>query len=186
MDTFYIDALTALFKVCTVQYTLKKNALKTEFGGPDVSKQRRVIHFSSGETLEEDDSAEEEEQPSNRPPFKEAAERVGHFTVSLFPKLACDFLGERLAGALGLNAAKYQYAIDQYHRDHKTTSSQAKDDLREGQAETIRLSPGLDGSHYGAAGDVRCSADSRESCDQKHVDRNEGCHNRGYQADGDY
>lgn len=37
----------------------------------------------------------------------------------LFPNLACDFLGERLAGALGLKAAKYQYAIDQYDRDHK-------------------------------------------------------------------
>ena len=40
-------------------------------------------------------------------------------TVLLFPNLACDFLGERLAGALGLKAAKYQYAIDQYDRDHK-------------------------------------------------------------------
>lgn len=36
-----------------------------------------------------------------------------------FLKSACDFLGETLAGILGLNAAKYQYAIDQYHRDHK-------------------------------------------------------------------
>ncbi|XP_035534129.1 protein FAM177A1 isoform X2 [Morone saxatilis] len=165
---------------------------EAEFGGPDVSKQRRVIHFSSGETLEEDDSAEEEEQPSNRPPFKEAAERARlsfknvAILVGRISLLTCDFLGERLAGALGLNAAKYQYAIDQHHRDHKTTSSQAKDDLREGQVETIRLSPGLDGSHYGATGDVRCPADSRESCDEKHMDRNEGCHNRGYQADEDY
>lgn len=36
---------------------------------------------------------------------------------------ACDFLGERLAGALGLNAAKYQYAIDQYHHDRKVVSN---------------------------------------------------------------
>lgn len=41
------------------------------------------------------------------------------FHVILFHILACDFLGERLAGALGLNAAKYQYAIDQYQHDHK-------------------------------------------------------------------
>lgn len=35
------------------------------------------------------------------------------------PKLACDFLGKRLAGLLGLDAAKYQYAIDQYHLKNK-------------------------------------------------------------------
>lgn len=32
---------------------------------------------------------------------------------------ACDFLGERLAAALGLNAAKYQYAIDLYDHNQK-------------------------------------------------------------------
>lgn len=35
------------------------------------------------------------------------------------PKLACDFLGKKLAGVLGLDAAKYQYAIDQYQQNHK-------------------------------------------------------------------
>lgn len=35
------------------------------------------------------------------------------------PKLACDFLGKKLAGVLGLDAAKYQYAIDQYHQNHQ-------------------------------------------------------------------
>lgn len=39
--------------------------------------------------------------------------------MSLSPKLACDFLGKKLAGLLGLDAAKYQYAIDQYHVKHK-------------------------------------------------------------------
>lgn len=42
----------------------------------------------------------------------------------LFPNSACDFLGERLAGALGLSAAKYQYAIDRYQHDHKVMCSQ--------------------------------------------------------------
>lgn len=68
----------------------------------------------------------------------------------------------------------------------QTMSSQATDDLVEGQAETVHLSPGLDGSHYGATGGVRCPADSQESCDEKHMDRkSEGYHNRGYQADVD-
>ncbi|XP_075939778.1 uncharacterized protein LOC142941665 [Anarhichas minor] len=167
---------------------------ETEFGSPARSKQRRTIHFSSGETLEQKDSEEEEEeeeQSSNRPPFREPERtRLSFKNVAILvgriALLTCDFLGERLAGALGMNAAKYQYAIDQHHRDHKTTSSQAKDNLREGQAETIHLYPGLkDRSHYGATGEARCPADSQASCDEKHMDRSEGRHNRAYQADED-
>ncbi|KAE8287096.1 hypothetical protein D5F01_LYC15059 [Larimichthys crocea] len=169
---------------------------ETEFGGPAVSKQRRVIHFSNGETLEEEDSEEEEEEQSSdtdRPPFREPAKRARFsfktvaVLVGRISLLTCDFLGERLAGALGLNAAKYQYAIDQYHRDHKTTSSQTTGDhLTAGQAEATHLSPQVDGSHYGATGNVRCPADSQECRDEKHMDRKEGCHNRGYQADDEY
>ncbi|XP_078130824.1 protein FAM177A1 isoform X2 [Sander vitreus] len=167
---------------------------ETEFGSPALTKQRRITYFSSGETLEEEDSEEEEEeeeQSSNRPPFREPAERTRlsfknvALLVGRISLLACDFLGERLAGALGLNAAKYQYAIDQHHRDHKTTSSKATDNLKGEQAATIHLSSGLDGSHYGATGHVRCPADTQESCDEKHMDRSEGCHNRAYQADED-
>lgn len=65
------------------------------------------------------------------------------------------------------------------------TSSQATDSLRKGQAETIHLTPGLDRSRYGT-GDVRCPVVSQENCDKKSMDRNEGCHNRGYRADEDY
>ncbi|KAM6905840.1 uncharacterized protein PEZ65_017171 isoform 2-T2 [Lycodopsis pacificus] len=164
---------------------------ETEFGSPARSKQRRIIHFSSGETLEQKDSEEEEEeeQSSNRPPFgepertrlsfKNVASLVGRIAL-----LTCDFLGERLAGALGMNAAKYQYAIDQHHRDHKTTSSQATDNLVEGQAETVHLYPGPeDRSHYGATGEARCPADSQASCYEKRMDRSEGRHNRAYQED---
>ncbi|XP_044024255.1 protein FAM177A1 isoform X2 [Siniperca chuatsi] len=166
---------------------------ETEFGNPAVSKQRRIIHFSSGETLEEEDSEEDEEPSSNRPPFREPAEKTRFsfknvaILVGRISLLTCDFLGERLAGALGLNAAKYQYAIDQHHRDHKKTNSQTTNDLMKGQAETIHLSPERNGSHYGATGGVRCPTDSRKSCDEKHKDRNsEGYHNRGYQVDEDY
>ncbi|XP_041814061.1 protein FAM177A1 [Chelmon rostratus] len=160
---------------------------ETESESPAVSKQRRIIHFSSGETLEEDDSEEEEEQPSDRPAertrfsFKNVAILVGRISL-----LTCDFLGERLAGALGLNAAKYQYAIDQHHRNNKTMSSQTTENLGEGRVETIHLTPGPKGSHYGATGDERRLVDLQESCDDKHTDRNEGCHNKGYQADDDY
>lgn len=63
-------------KTCAICQT-SPDIQETEFGGPPVSKERRIIHFSSGETLEED-SEEEEEQSPNRPPFREPAERVGH------------------------------------------------------------------------------------------------------------
>ncbi|MEQ2244691.1 hypothetical protein ILYODFUR_019825 [Ilyodon furcidens] len=183
----------------------------TEFGGPPLQKQKRIIYFSSGETLELEDPEEDEaeEQPSRGTPFKEPGGRVGIYLVekipvwtldyvthvSFFPQtrmsfknvailvgrmslLACDFLGQRLAGALGLNAAKYQYAIDQYHREHKITENHHED-----QAENIHSSPGLGGSHYGATGDVRSPSDPQESCDDKHRDK--GCQNRAYQDDKD-
>lgn len=161
-------------------------------------QQKKVIHFSSGEILELEDSEEEEEegeeeQPSNRAPFKEPAQRTKFsfknvaILVGRISLLACDFLGERLAGALGLNAAKYQYAVDQYHRDQKKKISRATDDVKnQGHLESTHLSPGLDGSCYGATGDVNCPADPQESCYEKHADRKEGCHNRGYQVDEDY
>nr|XP_019947236.1 PREDICTED: protein FAM177B [Paralichthys olivaceus] len=164
---------------------------ETEFSGSTPNTEKKIIHFSSGETLEEEDSEEEEEQPSNRPQrepternrfsFKNVAVLVGRISL-----LTCDFLGERLAGALGLNAAKYQYAIDQYQRDHKKPSSQASGGLMEGQGEMIHLSPPLDGSHYGATGDAGRPADVQGSCDEKRMSRKDGYHNRSYQADEDH
>ncbi|XP_040919738.1 protein FAM177A1 [Toxotes jaculatrix] len=168
------------------------NAQETSFAGPSPSKQKKVIYFSSGETLEEEDSEEEEEQSSNRPPFREPTERTRFsfknvaILVGRISLMTCDFLGERLAGALGLNVAKYQYAIDQHQRDHKKTSSPATDGLMEGQAETIHLSPGLDWRRYGASGDARCPTDPPESYDEKHMNRKGGYHNTSYQTDEDY
>ncbi|XP_017287875.1 protein FAM177A1 [Kryptolebias marmoratus] len=150
---------------------------ETEFGGPPLRK----LHFSSGETLEMDDSEgeEEEERPSHRTPFREpkdktrlsfkdVAIRLGRISL-----MVCDFLGERLAGALGLNAAKYQYAIDQYNWEHKR------------QAEARHHSPGLDGSRYGATGDVSSPPEPQERRDEKPTERREGRPNRGYQPDED-
>lgn len=65
----------------------------------------------------------------------------------------------------------------------QATSSRASGDLMDGRAERTNLSPGLDGSHYGATGGAGCPPVSQECCDRK--DREEGCHNRGYQADED-
>ncbi|TWW68298.1 hypothetical protein D4764_19G0000960 [Takifugu flavidus] len=48
------------------------NIQETKFGDCAVTKQRRIIYFSSGETLEEKDSEEEEDQPSDSP-FRETS-----------------------------------------------------------------------------------------------------------------
>uniref|UniRef100_A0AAQ4QXT0 Uncharacterized protein n=1 Tax=Gasterosteus aculeatus aculeatus TaxID=481459 RepID=A0AAQ4QXT0_GASAC len=185
-----------------------------EFGSPALSKQTRIIHFSSGETLEQEDSEEEEEEQSNRPPFREPADRVGSernvtsqpicscviglyslllsqtrlsfksvpLLVGRISMLTCDFVGERLAGALGLNAAKYQYAIDRHQRDQQTASSRAKDDPVGGRAKddpAPHLYPGAEGrGHYGAAGGP--------GGDDRHVETSEGRHNRAYEADDCY
>ncbi|XP_026174695.1 protein FAM177A1 [Mastacembelus armatus] len=159
----------------------------TESGCPARSKHKKVIHFSSGETLEEEDSEEEEEQLSSRPPFREPTERTRlsfknlAIVVGRISLLTCDFLGERLAGAVGLNAAKHQYAIDQYYRDHKKTSSPA-------MTETSHSSPTKNGHNYGATGVTGCVSDPQESADEKQgkVHIKKGFHNRGYQGDVDY
>lgn len=63
-------------KICAICQT-SGGIQETEFGGRAATKQRKIIHFSSGETLEEEESEEEEEQQSERPPFREPSERVG-------------------------------------------------------------------------------------------------------------
>ncbi|KAM4712835.1 uncharacterized protein FYW61_020050 [Anableps anableps] len=51
---------------------------ETEFGGPPLQKQRKIIYFSSGETLELENSEEDEaeEQRSHRTPFKGPGRRA--------------------------------------------------------------------------------------------------------------
>ncbi|XP_028997028.1 protein FAM177A1 isoform X2 [Betta splendens] len=165
---------------------------ETQFEDPAPSKQRRIIHFSSGETLELEDSDEEdkEEQFSSTPPFTESSDKARFsfrtlaILVGRMSLLTCDFLGERLAGVLGLNAAKYQYAIDRYHHDHKEKSGHAKDDLTEGRAERTNLSNVQARNHYGATRDAGCSTDCVEKHRKDH--KGEGYHNKGYQVDEDW
>ncbi|XP_014883837.1 protein FAM177A1 [Poecilia latipinna] len=161
---------------------------ETEFDGPPLQKQKRIVYFSSGESLELEDSEEDEaeEQKSHRTPFEEPTGR-GRLSfknvailVGRMSLLACDFLGKRLAGALGLNGAKYQYAVDRYYREQKITGHHVEE-----QAENAHLSSGLEGSHYGATGGASRPPDPSESRDDKHGDKHKGCQNRAYQRDED-
>lgn len=104
---------------------------------------RRIIHFSSGETMEEysTDEEEEEEEAERKdllPPPAQVSKmtwgpyfwfhmwRAATSTIS-----ACDYLGERMANLFGITSAKYQYAIDEYYRIKKE---------REEEQEESRLS----------------------------------------------
>nr|XP_057945364.1 protein FAM177A1-like isoform X2 [Doryrhamphus excisus] len=107
---------------------------------------RRIIHFSSGETMEEYSTDEEDEEgkdPERKdllsspvgavrskmtwgPYFWFYMWRAATSTIS-----ACDYLGERMASFFGITSAKYQYAIDEYYRIKKQ---------REEENEETRLS----------------------------------------------
>lgn len=140
-----------------------------------MTREKRVIHFTSGETLDLDSEEEEEEE---RPAFRDAerkarlsiknlAMRVGRLSL-----LVCDFLGERLAGVLGLNDAKYQYAIDQHQREKKVISSE--------DPGTAPLSPEVSRRRYGATQDT-CFKEGPVHSEGRHRDK--GQLNAGYQAE---
>ncbi|KAJ8355459.1 hypothetical protein SKAU_G00182530 [Synaphobranchus kaupii] len=129
---------------------------ETEFGGTSVSQQRRVIHFANGDTLEQDSSDGEGDAPRKEPfsaPDNTAQISWREYSWCLWTKAGkkslqtCDFIGEKLANLVGLNMAKYQYAIDEFHRD-KMESQGLMHGGTEGApcvdkgAETIQLSPG--------------------------------------------
>ncbi|XP_075940919.1 protein FAM177A1-like [Anarhichas minor] len=111
---------------------------------------RRIIHFSSGETMEEYSTDEEEEgdrEPERKDLLSSPADaakskltwgpyfwfhmwRAATSTIS-----ACDYLGERMASAFGITSAKYQYAIDEYYRVKKEREEEKEEDRLSEEAE---------------------------------------------------
>ncbi|XP_030626750.1 protein FAM177A1-like [Chanos chanos] len=93
---------------------------------------RRVIHFSSGETMEEYSTDEEEEEEPQKAEKRDLLAPVDASKLTWGPYVwfqmwraatstvsACDYLGEKMASLFGINSAKYQYAIDEYYRSKK-------------------------------------------------------------------
>ncbi|KAM9338906.1 LOW QUALITY PROTEIN: protein FAM177A1-like [Symphorus nematophorus] len=120
---------------------------------------RRIIHFSSGETMEEY-STDEEEGEDKEPERKDLlsspvdAVRVRNGGDGEFSKLtwgpyfwfhmwraatstisACDYLGERMASLFGITSAKYQYAIDEYYRMKKEREEEKEENRLSEEAE---------------------------------------------------
>ncbi|KAM9316862.1 protein FAM177B [Gastrophryne carolinensis] len=93
---------------------------------------RRIIHFASGETMEEYSTDEEEdEEEEQRIDFRNMdTSQMNWATFVQFWILriattaffTCDFLGGKLAALFGLNSPKYQYAIDEYKRAQEQDS----------------------------------------------------------------
>nr|XP_015205563.1 PREDICTED: protein FAM177B isoform X1 [Lepisosteus oculatus] len=116
---------------------------RTYLDGTHVSKQqepKRIIHFASGETLEEESSDDEDQSVPHVKLFKVPVDTLsfqallswkayaGFLWMQVVKKslFTCDFLGGKLANLLGLNTAKYQYAVDEYLRN-KNEHSEDKD-----------------------------------------------------------
>uniref|UniRef100_A0A4W5LSJ9 Uncharacterized protein n=1 Tax=Hucho hucho TaxID=62062 RepID=A0A4W5LSJ9_9TELE len=100
----------------------------------------------------------------------------------VFLSSACDFLGDKLAGLLGLNTAKYQYAVDEHQRSIKNTASKDTECSYEEGTEKIHLSSRMS-SEYGATSSHRLPAGSQASQNIEH--RTTGSHNKGYQYDNE-
>ncbi|XP_054900654.1 protein FAM177A1 isoform X2 [Poeciliopsis prolifica] len=139
---------------------------------PKEKAPRRIIHFSSGETMEEYSTDEEEvEDPEAErkdllsPPVDASKMTWGPYfwfhmwraatsTIS-----ACDYLGERMASLFGITSAKYQYAIDEYNRIKKEKEEEAEENRLSEEAE--RTFKQLQSQEV--KGEPMASADAREA-----------------------
>ncbi|KAA0708210.1 BRO1 domain-containing protein BROX [Triplophysa tibetana] len=97
-----------------------------ELSDYDVKAQKKkVLYFSSGEILTESEEEEDEDElhqtfwvSQGNWSLKERSRFWGTHVLKMSLRI-CDFFGEKMASLLGLNSAKYQYAIDQHHRLHQ-------------------------------------------------------------------
>ncbi|KAI5090930.1 hypothetical protein C0J45_19791, partial [Silurus meridionalis] len=110
---------------------------------------RRVIHFSSGETMEEYSTEDEEDHTHTRPEQNDLLSSVDASTLTWGPYVslqmwraasntlsACDYMGERVASLFGITSPKYQYAIDEYNRTNKQIKNEGMDSPVSGEAES--------------------------------------------------
>ncbi|XP_044530109.1 protein FAM177A1-like [Gracilinanus agilis] len=106
---------------------------------------RRVIHFVSGETMEEYSTDEDESDGQEKRDLLPAIDptkltwgpylwfymlRAATSTLSV-----CDFLGEKIASLLGVSTPKYQYAIDDYYRMKKEEEEEEEENRMSEEAE---------------------------------------------------
>ncbi|KAM9294444.1 protein FAM177A1 [Gastrophryne carolinensis] len=105
---------------------------------------RRIIHFASGETMEEYSTDEEEELQEKKdllPSIDPSKLTWGPYLWFYMLRVAtstlsvCDFLGEKIASVLGVSTPKYQYAIDEYYRMQKEVEEEDEENEMSERAE---------------------------------------------------
>ncbi|MEE6493182.1 hypothetical protein FKM82_016756 [Ascaphus truei] len=105
---------------------------------------RRIIHFASGETMEEYSTDEEEERQTRKdllPTTDPTRLTWGPYLWFYMLRAAtstltvCDFLGEKIASVLGVSTPKYQYAIDEYYRMQKEVEEEEEENEMSEEAE---------------------------------------------------
>ncbi|KAL6030459.1 hypothetical protein STEG23_004769 [Scotinomys teguina] len=124
-------AAAAAFGDTTRQMSSERGFENVELGviGKKKKVPRRVIHFVSGETMEEY-SADEDEVDS--PEKKDVLATVD---PEFCQPALCDFLGEKIASVLGISTPKYQYAIDEYYRMKKEEEEEEEENRMSEEAE---------------------------------------------------
>ncbi|MXQ86544.1 hypothetical protein E5288_WYG009364 [Bos mutus] len=128
-------AAASAFRESAQQMSNERGFENVELGviGKKKKVPRRVIHFVSGETMEEYSTDEDEvdslEKRDALPPVDPTKLTWGpylwfHMLRAATSTLSvCDFLGEKIASVLGISTPKYQYAIDEYYRMKKEATA---------------------------------------------------------------
>uniref|UniRef100_A0A287AMV6 Family with sequence similarity 177 member A1 n=2 Tax=Sus scrofa TaxID=9823 RepID=A0A287AMV6_PIG len=103
---------------------------------------RRVIHFVSGETMEEYSTDEDEVDGLEKKDVLPTVDPKGlkdclwnYISHLTFVFSVCDFLGEKIASVLGISTPKYQYAIDEYYRMKKEEEEEEEENRMSEEAE---------------------------------------------------
>ncbi|ELR59206.1 Protein FAM177A1 [Bos mutus] len=140
-------AAASAFRESAQQMSNERGFENVELGviGKKKKVPRRVIHFVSGETMEEYSTDEDEvdslEKRDALPPVDPTKLTWGpylwfHMLRAATSTLSvCDFLGEKIASVLGISTPKYQYAIDEYYRMKKEEEEEEEENRMSEEAE---------------------------------------------------
>ncbi|XP_066479465.1 protein FAM177B [Tiliqua scincoides] len=103
-------------------------------GLPKEKPPRRIIHFTSGESMEEYSTEEEDTAEEGRELLLDTAKlswgtylRFWALRIATTTFFTCEFLGGKLATLFGLNEPKYQYAINEYYRTQRQGNESDED-----------------------------------------------------------
>lgn len=125
-----------IFKMTELQLISKLSEMEqpTQITSVRVKAPKRILHFSDG-ILEEYSSDDEIDGPSNQ--NKQSDEKqtapatlIDHMWMGGSKVLAaCDYVGEKLAAALGITTPKYSYEIEQIKKMQKEREKAIEEEI---------------------------------------------------------